>query len=146
MPLSRRKRNNTRSHPDIVGRYRGETIHGKYLAERVDKPWGYELIWAKTSKYVGKILHINRGECLSLQYHRSKDESIMILSGRMKLQIGGRTRLEDVDMKPGDCRRIAPGRVHRMISVEDCDVIEVSTPHLKDVVRLEDRYGRTIKK
>jgi len=108
----------------------------------VDKPWGYELIWAHTDRYVGKVLHIKQGESLSYQYHRVKDETIRLLSGAMEMDLetdGVKTR---INLKPGDCLHIVPGMKHRMIAVGDCDVLEVSTPELDDVVRLEDRYGR----
>jgi mannose-6-phosphate isomerase len=108
----------------------------------VEKPWGHELIWAHTERYVGKILHIKKGESLSYQYHRVKDETIQLLSGAMDMDLetnGVRTK---VSLKPGDCLHIVPGMRHRMIAVEICDVLEVSTPELDDVVRLEDRYGR----
>ncbi len=109
----------------------------------VDKPWGHELIWASTDRYCGKILHIRAGEALSLQYHRVKDETIMLLSGRMQL-------VTFSDGEPPVSRELVarqpvhvpPGLRHRMIAVEDTDVLEVSTPELDDVVRLEDRYGR----
>ena len=110
--------------------------------QKVDKPWGYELIWAHTARYVGKILHINKGESLSYQYHRVKDETVRLLTGvlDMDLEIDGiKTKAR---LNPGDCLHITPGMKHRMIAVEDCDVLEVSTPELDDVVRLEDRYGR----
>jgi mannose-6-phosphate isomerase-like protein (cupin superfamily) len=110
---------------------------------QVEKPWGFENRWATTGHYLGKVLHINAGEALSLQYHRRKDESILVIHGAMDLD------LEDDDgaierhrMVPGDTRRILPGRQHRMTAVDDCDVFEVSTPDPDDVVRLEDRYGR----
>jgi mannose-6-phosphate isomerase-like protein (cupin superfamily) len=112
----------------------------------VDKPWGYELLWAHTGRYVGKILHINKGESLSYQYHRVKDETIRLLSGAMEMDVeadGQRTKLS---LKPGDCLHIVPGMKHRMTAVDDCDVLEVSTPELDDVVRLEDRYGRADRK
>ena len=108
----------------------------------VEKPWGYELIWAHTPRYVGKILHINKGESLSYQYHRVKDETVRLLSGSLELEVeqeGERTKLM---FKPGDCLHIVPGMKHRMAAVEECEVLEVSTPELDDVVRLEDRYGR----
>jgi mannose-6-phosphate isomerase-like protein (cupin superfamily) len=108
----------------------------------VEKPWGYELIWAHTDRYVGKVLHINKGESLSYQYHVVKDETIRLLAGAlaMDIEVGGeRRRLE---LAPGECLHIVPGMKHRMIAIEDCDVLEVSTPELDDVVRLEDRYGR----
>lgn len=109
---------------------------------RVGKPWGYELIWAHTDRYVGKILHIRKGESLSYQYHRVKDETIHLLSGVMELDIGDDTGRAAHRLEPGACFRITPGTRHRMTALEDCDVLEVSTPELDDVVRLEDLYGR----
>lgn len=111
-------------------------------AETIRKPWGYELIWAHTERYVGKILHINKGESLSYQYHRVKDETIRLLSGAMDMDLETNGVKAKISLKPGDCLHITPGMRHRMIAVEDCDVLEVSTPELDDVVRLEDRYGR----
>src|SRR5918995_890358 len=111
-------------------------------AETIQKPWGYELIWAHTERYVGKILHINQGESLSYQYHRVKDETIRLLSGAMDMDLETNGVKAKISLKPGDCLHITPGMKHRMIAVEDCDVLEVSTPELDDVVRLEDRYGR----
>jgi mannose-6-phosphate isomerase len=113
--------------------------------KRVDKPWGYEIWWARTERYVGKILHVRKGESLSLQYHNVKDETIMIQSGLLLFQTrpaGAEGELEKVEMKPGDVFHITPGTLHRMTALEDCDILEVSTPELDDVVRLEDRYGR----
>jgi mannose-6-phosphate isomerase len=110
----------------------------------VDKPWGHELVWAVTDRYVGKILHIKQGEALSLQYHRVKDETIMVLSGKLQLQYfadGEAVRARDLG--PREPFHVTPGLRHRMIALEDTDVLEVSTPELDDVVRLEDRYGRT---
>ena len=112
---------------------------------RVEKPWGYELWWASTERYVGKILHLRRGECLSLQYHHVKDETIMLQSGRLLFETGAKGEqgeLRRIEMKPGDVFHITPGTLHRMTGIEDCDILEVSTPELEDVVRLEDRYGR----
>ena len=112
---------------------------------RVEKPWGYEVWWARTDRYVGKILHVNRGESLSLQYHNVKDETIMLQSGRLLFETratGEDGELKKVEMKPGDVFHITPGTLHRMTGLEDCDIVEVSTPELDDVVRLEDRYGR----
>jgi len=109
---------------------------------RVDKPWGYELIWAHTDRYVGKILHVNQGHALSLQYHRIKDETIHLLSGRLELQTGAGDALETKVLEPGESFHITVGLRHRMIARVDCDVLEASTPELDDVVRLEDRYGR----
>ena len=113
-----------------------------YHPARVDKPWGYELIWAHTDRYVGKVLHINRGECLSYQYHEVKDETIHLLRGAMELEIEAEGKKETLNLKPGACFHITPRMKHRMRAVEECDVLEVSTPELDDVVRLEDRYGR----
>ena len=109
---------------------------------KVEKPWGYELHWAKTDRYVGKILHINAGQALSLQYHNRKEETILLWSGRMVFEIEQNGSLKKVELKPGERIHVAPKTVHRMTAVEDCDIFEVSTPELDDVVRLEDRYGR----
>ena len=112
---------------------------------RVEKPWGYELHWAKTDRYVGKIIHVNAGHALSLQYHNVKDETILIQSGTMLFETGSKddpTNLKKTEMKPGDLFHITPHTVHRMTGVTDVDLVEVSTPELDDVVRLEDRYGR----
>ena len=115
----------------------------KQNIERVEKPWGYELIWAKTPDYVGKILHINKGHKLSLQYHREKEETVMVSSGKMNLVFENEQGvLEDILLVAGEAHHIPPGKKHRMVAVEDCDVFEVSTPQLQDVVRLEDGYGR----
>jgi mannose-6-phosphate isomerase len=109
---------------------------------RVDKPWGYELHWAKTDRYVGKIIHINAGHALSLQYHNRKDETILLWAGKLLFEIQQDGRLVQHVVAPGERFHVTPGTVHRMTAIEDCDVIEVSTPELDDVVRLEDRYGR----
>jgi mannose-6-phosphate isomerase-like protein (cupin superfamily) len=110
----------------------------------VDKPWGHEQIWAKTERYVGKILHIRAGEALSLQYHHVKDETIMLLRGRMQLvYFADGEEPHARDLVPNEPFHITPGLRHRMIAIEDTDVLEVSTPELDDVVRLEDRYGRS---
>ncbi len=109
---------------------------------RVDKPWGYELHWAKTDRYVGKVLHVNAGHALSLQYHNRKEETILLWSGRLLFEIGEGAALTRIDMKPGDRVHVAPKTVHRMTALQDRDIFEVSTPELDDVVRLEDRYGR----
>jgi mannose-6-phosphate isomerase-like protein (cupin superfamily) len=116
----------------------------KQAIQRVDKPWGHELIWAKTGDYVGKILHINQGHKLSLQYHKEKEETILLYSGKMILVFeNDQGVLEEIPLVKGEAHHIPPGKKHRMIAVEDCDVFEVSTPQLQDVVRLEDGYGRT---
>ena len=113
-----------------------------YMGKIVEKPWGYELIWAHTDRYVGKVLHIKKGESLSYQYHVVKDETIRLLSGAMDMDLETDGRKSSISLNPGDCLHIVPGMRHRMIAVEDCDVLEVSTPELDDVVRLDDRYGR----
>jgi mannose-6-phosphate isomerase-like protein (cupin superfamily) len=111
---------------------------------RVDKPWGYELIWAITDEYVGKLLFVKAGESLSLQFHREKDESWLVQSGRAKLELGsaGAAMLNEEVVAAGASFRFRPGTVHRVTALEDTTILEVSTPHLEDVVRLEDRYGR----
>ena len=116
----------------------------KQTIQRVEKPWGYELIWAKTADYVGKILHINKGHKLSLQYHKVKEETILVSSGKMTLVFEDeKGEMQEILLSAGEAHHIPTGRKHRMVAVEDCDVFEVSTPHLDDVVRLEDGYGRT---
>ena len=109
---------------------------------RVDKPWGYELIWAHTDRYVGKLLHVNAGHRLSLQYHEKKDETIHLWAGRLILVVDEGKGLEERELQAGDGFHIKPFMKHRMIAVTDCDVLEASTPELDDVVRLEDSYGR----
>lgn len=110
---------------------------------RVEKPWGYELIWARTDRYVGKVIHVRAGHALSLQYHERKDETILLWRGRLRFHQGTGDAARDWEMQPGERVHIAPGTVHRMTAVEDSDLFEVSTPELEDVVRLDDRYGRT---
>ncbi|MEE2904852.1 MAG: cupin domain-containing protein [Gemmatimonadota bacterium] len=110
---------------------------------RVEKPWGYELIWAETELYVAKILHVNAGEALSVQMHEQKDETLHLLSGQLILQVGlSPDDLEPVPFEEGDSYRIRPKTVHFMQAVTDVDVLEASTSHLDDVVRFRDRYGR----
>ncbi len=109
---------------------------------RVEKPWGHELIWAHTDRYVGKILHIKAGERLSDQYHEMKDETVFLLSGRLIYWVTVDGELRDMHLKVGESFRITPGTIHSMEAVTDCDVLEVSTPELGDVVRIKDRYGR----
>ena len=113
---------------------------------RVEKPWGYELHWAKTDRYVGKLIHVNAGHALSLQYHNQKDETIYLHSGLLWLEIQEGESLMKRKMRPGERAHITPKTVHRMTAIEDSDIFEVSTPELHDVVRLEDRYGREDKK
>jgi len=111
--------------------------------KKVSKPWGHEIWWALTDKYAGKILHVKKGESLSYQYHEIKDETIFLYNGRMTLQIEEAGKeIETLTLHPGESVRITPYTKHRMIAEEDCDVFEVSTPEVHDVVRLEDRYGR----
>jgi mannose-6-phosphate isomerase len=111
---------------------------------RVDKPWGYELIWALTETYCGKVLFVRAGHALSLQFHREKDESWLVQSGRAKLELGdaGQAALAEEVVGPGFAFHYRPGTVHRVTALEDTTIIEVSTPQLDDVVRLEDAYGR----
>ncbi len=112
-------------------------------ARRVDKPWGYEIWYALTENYAGKILHVDQGHRLSLQFHQRKDESCYVLTGRLLL-IKGPTadELAQQTIGPGQTWRNRPGEVHTIEALEDSDVLEVSTPHLDDVVRLQDHYGR----
>ena len=112
--------------------------------QKVEKPWGYELIWAVTDIYVGKVLFVRAGHSLSLQFHREKDESWHVQSGRARLELGdaGQEVLDEEVITAGACFHFRPGTVHRVTALEDTTILEVSTPHLDDVVRLEDRYGR----
>jgi mannose-6-phosphate isomerase-like protein (cupin superfamily) len=117
---------------------------GRVEVVKVPKPWGHETIWARSDRYVGKILHINAGQELSVQYHERKDETIHLLSGKIVYRVKGKDEvLDDVQLKVGESFRITPGTVHQMVALTDCDVLEVSTPELDDVVRLSDKYGRT---
>jgi mannose-6-phosphate isomerase len=117
---------------------------GRVEKSKVDKPWGYELHWAITEHYLGKVLHINKGEALSLQYHERKDECQYIVKGSIDMELGGPDGvLTKHRMRAGDTLHITPGTRHRVTAVEDTDIFEVSTPEIEDVVRLEDRYGRT---
>ena len=111
---------------------------------KVEKPWGHELIWAESEHYVGKVLFVKAGESLSLQFHRVKDESWLIHEGRAKLELGsaGDAMLKEEVVAAGATFRFRPGTVHRVTALEDTTILEVSTPGLDDVVRLEDRYGR----
>ena len=111
--------------------------------QRVEKPWGHELWWAETEHYAGKLLYVEAGHELSLQLHREKDESSYLLSGRLRLTRGpSEDQLEEEEIGPGYSWRVEPGTVHTIAALEDSVVLEVSTPHLGDVVRLRDRYGR----
>lgn len=118
-------------------------MSGRVDIRTVPKPWGHETIWAHSERYVGKILHIKAGEALSVQYHDVKDETVYLLKGHLLYRVAlGGGELEDVHLREGESFRITPGTVHQMEAVTDCDVFEVSTPELDDVVRLKDRYGR----
>ena len=112
---------------------------------KVEKPWGHELIFAVTDRYAGKLLVVNAGESLSLQFHKVKDEAWYVLEGRAELELGaaGEGDLRREVIGPGAAFRFVPGTVHRLRAIEDTTILEVSTPELDDVVRLEDRYGRT---
>ncbi len=110
---------------------------------RVEKPWGWELVWAETESYVGKLLHVRAGQALSLQYHEVKDEAWLVQEGRASLELGEvGGELETVEIGPGDTFRYRPRTVHRVTAIDDLTVVEISTNHLDDVVRLEDHYGR----
>ena len=116
---------------------------GVFYGRRVDKPWGHELIWGHTERYVGKILHIEAGHALSLQYHEVKDETMYLLSGEVQMELGDHEDvLEVIKVEPGQSVHLKPGRRHRLTALTTCDLIEVSTPELDDVVRIDDRYGR----
>lgn len=110
---------------------------------KVEKPWGYEIRWAMTDRYLGKVLHVNKGEALSLQYHERKDECQYVVSGCVDIELGGDDGvLTTKRMRAGDTLHLVPGTRHRITAVEDTDIFEVSTPEIDDVVRLSDRYGR----
>jgi mannose-6-phosphate isomerase len=116
---------------------------GSDLPRRVEKPWGHELIWAWTDRYVGKLLVIEAGRRLSFQYHVQKDEWIHLLEGRLLLTLeNGDGIVENRELEAGESARVATGRRHRYEAIETCTIIEVSTPELTDVVRLEDDFGR----
>jgi quercetin dioxygenase-like cupin family protein len=110
--------------------------------KKIEKPWGYEILFAHTENYVGKVLKINKDEMLSLQYHKVKDETIFLWEGEMLFEVEEDGKMIEKKLIPGDSYRIKPGVKHRMKAIKDCIVFEVSTPHLEDVVRLEDKYGR----
>jgi len=116
---------------------------GRVDDHKVEKPWGYELRWAITDRYAAKILHVNKGEALSLQYHERKDEYQYVIRGCVQIEVGDSDgQLMARRMNAGDTLHITPGTRHRITAVEDADIFEVSTPEIDDVVRLEDRYGR----
>lgn len=109
---------------------------------RIPKPWGYELIWGKTDRYVGKVLHVNTGESLSLQYHEMKDETLLVIRGKVRLDLQHEDEKRTVILEVGQAFHIPPRLIHRIEALEEADIIEASTTELDDVVRLEDRYGR----
>ena len=115
-----------------------------FETRRVEKPWGYELIWALTDMYCGKVLFVRAGEKLSLQFHREKDESWLIHSGLVKIELSsaGEAVLKEEIVGDGAAFRFRPGTVHRVTALEDTTILEASTPQLEDIVRLEDAYGR----
>jgi mannose-6-phosphate isomerase len=117
---------------------------GRVPITRVTKPWGYEMIWAHSERYTGKIIHINAGHELSVQYHNKKDETVYLLSGQIvyRVQRNGDEVLDDVRLQVGESFRVIPGTIHQMVAVTDCEVLEVSTPEVNDIVRLSDKYGR----
>ena len=117
-------------------------MSGRSEVRHVPKPWGHETIWAHTDQYVGKILHINAGHALSVQYHNVKDETVYLLSGELIYRVWENDQPRNVELRIGEAFRITPRTVHQMEAITDCDILEASTPHLDDVVRLEDRYGR----
>ena len=118
------------------------TDAGKTAVRIVPKPWGHETIWAHSELYVGKVLHIKAGHALSVQYHNQKDETIHLLRGEMIYRVDRGAGLVEEPFAAGESFRNTPGTIHQMEAVTDCDVLEASTPHLDDVVRLTDRYGR----
>jgi mannose-6-phosphate isomerase-like protein (cupin superfamily) len=128
---------------DLGGPDREKPVSGKTDVKIVQKPWGHEVIWASNDLYVGKILHIKAGESLSLQYHNIKDETIHVLRGEMIYRVADAVGqpLREVRLTEGESYRNQPGHVHQMEAVTDTDLLEASTPHLDDVVRLTDKYG-----
>src|SRR5437660_12069259 len=116
---------------------------GRIENTKIEKPWGYELRWAITDRYAAKVLHINKGEALSLQYHERKDEYQYVVRGTVEIELGEHDgALTRYRMSAGETLHIRPGTRHRLTAIEDTDIFEVSTPEVDDVVRLEDRYGR----
>jgi mannose-6-phosphate isomerase len=120
----------------------GSPESGRVEVIAVQKPWGYERIWAHSDRYVGKLLHINAGHELSVQYHNEKDETVHLVSGELVYKVKRGEALEDVHLKPGESFRTTPGTVHQMRAVTDCEVLEASTAEVDDIVRLSDKYGR----
>jgi mannose-6-phosphate isomerase-like protein (cupin superfamily) len=127
---------------EILG-YVAPDVNELNLPWHIEKPWGHEEVWAHTEDYVGKILYVKAGQRLSFQYHRIKEETIRLLEGIVDVEYTSGDLLRTVRMKPGDVHHIPPSTRHRFKAVEDCRILEVSTPYLGDIVRLEDDYGRT---
>ncbi len=109
---------------------------------RIPKPWGYELIWGHTDRYVGKVLHVNQGESLSRQYHEMKDETLYVIAGKVLVELQRGDEAQTITLEVGQAFHITPLTIHRIEALEDTDIVEVSTPEIHDVVRLDDRYGR----
>jgi mannose-6-phosphate isomerase len=120
----------------------GKPGSGRVKVVRVPKPWGHETIWAQTDRYVGKILHINAGQELSVQYHNRKDETVHLLAGQIVYRVQTGEHLDDVQLHVGESFRITPGTIHQIVALTDCEVLEVSTAEGDDIVRLSDKYGR----
>jgi mannose-6-phosphate isomerase-like protein (cupin superfamily) len=143
--MAKRKVSSRRASPPAPRASRAQKPEsGRVGVTHVPKPWGHETIWAHSERYVGKILHIKAGHELSVQYHNKKDETVYLLAGQIayRVQAPGRDGLDDVQLKIGESFRITPGTIHQMVALTDCDVLEVSTPEIDDVVRLSDKYGR----
>lgn len=130
--------------PDLTSPNLAGVDRFSFRSRRIDKPWGYELLWALTDRYCGKLIFVRAGQALSLQFHKVKDESWYVQQGRAELELAGPGEgLTDSEVVgPGAAFRFVPGTVHRLTALEDTVILEVSTPEVDDVVRLEDRYGR----
>lgn len=110
--------------------------------KHIEKPWGYEKIWAKTDHYAGKILFIKKGHRLSYQFHQKKEETLLLLEGSLEIEFEKNGERQKIKLKSGETFHNPPLQKHRFTALEDCKLIEVSTPYLEDVTRLEDDYGR----
>lgn len=122
--------------------HESEAVFARTPVKRVPKPWGYELIWGHTDRYVGKVLHVNRGESLSRQYHEMKDETLYVIAGKVLLELQRGDERDSITLDVGEAFHITPLTIHRIEALEETDLVEVSTPEIHDVVRLNDRYGR----
>jgi mannose-6-phosphate isomerase len=112
------------------------------LPQRTEKPWGFEILFAQTSNYAGKLIFVKKGYRLSLQYHEKKDETMYLYKGKALLEIEDDGQMVPIMLEPGQSIRTPPNTKHRLKAIEDSTIFEVSTPELDDVVRLEDDYGR----